>query len=175
MAGTGALLAALPLAACGAPPERGTAVPPLPPAPTTGLPTPTLPAATPAATPTLGLLPTELPPATPVLSATPGLVAAPCQGRPSADRVTGLLRDSVLPRDVTVRATQGPLCADDWQYTVLAVTGHEELQVVTQGRPDALRLVTAGTDVCSIEVRATAPPAIRTLACDAGTQPLPGA
>ena len=98
-----------------------------------------------------------------------------CAGRPSADRVVGLLRGRVLPRGVSVRATQGPLCAADWQYTVLAVTGHEELQVVTRTESTALRLVTAGTDVCSIEVRAVAPPGIRTLACDAGTGAVPGA
>ncbi|MGC5018907.1 hypothetical protein [Micromonospora sp. DT47] len=168
---TGALLAALPLAAaCGAPPERRPAAPSTPPRPAVSAP-PALPTATPAATPTLG----ALPPGALSPSPAPGLVAAPCAGRPTADRVTGLLRDAVLPRDVPVRATEGPLCADGWQYTVLAVTGHEELQVVTRGRPDALELVTAGTDVCSVEVRAAAPAGIRALACDAGTQLLPGA
>jgi hypothetical protein len=72
----------------------------------------------------------------------------------------------MLPRDVRVTVRTGPLCAGDWQYTVLAVTGHEELQVVTRGKPTELELVTAGTDVCGVEVRAAAPPGIRTLACD---------
>ncbi|MEU5788609.1 hypothetical protein ABZ754_12880 [Micromonospora purpureochromogenes] len=163
----GVLLAVVPLAACGAPPEPA-------PVPATSsrpaLVTPAAPTAPPV-TPPLGIAPT-LPP-TP--SPTPGLVAVACAGRPSADRVVGLLRGRVLPRGVSVRATQGPLCAADWQYTVLAVTGHEELQVVTRTESATLRLVTAGTDVCSIEVRTVAPPGIRTLACDAGTGAVPGA
>ena len=77
----------------------------------------------------------------------------------------GLLRDDVLPGNVSVRAVDGPLCADGWQYTVLAVSGHEELQAVSRGEPGALRLVTAGTDVCSIQVKAVAPTGIRMLAC----------
>ncbi|MEV0805487.1 hypothetical protein [Micromonospora sp. NPDC050200] len=165
---TGALVAVLPLAACGAPPEGRT------PAPTTTRPalvTPAAPTTAPPVTPPLGITPTLPPPPSP----TPGLVAVACAGRPTADRVVGLLRGRVLPRDVSVKATAGPLCAADWQYTVLAVTGHEELQVVTRTESAALRLVTAGTDVCSIEVRTVAPPGIRTLACDAGTVPVPGA
>ncbi|WP_307848914.1 hypothetical protein [Micromonospora sp. U56] len=164
----GVLLAVVPLAACGAPSEPA-------PAPATSsrpaLVTPAAPTAAPPVTPPLGIAPTF--PPTP--SPTPGLVAVACAGRPSADRVVGLLRGRVLPRGVSVRASQGPLCAADWQYTVLAVTGHEELQVVTRTESTALRLVTAGTDVCSIEVRTVAPPGIRTLACDAGTGAVPGA
>ncbi|MEU5942955.1 hypothetical protein ABZ807_28165 [Micromonospora sp. NPDC047548] len=162
---TGALVAVLPLAACGAPPERRA------PAPATtsrpALVTPAAPTAAPPVTPPPDIAPTPSP--------TPGLVAVACAGRPSADRVVDLLRGRVLPRDVSVKATAGPLCAADWQYTVFAVAGHEELQVVTRTESAALRLVTAGTDVCSIEVRTVAPPGIRTLACDAGTGPVPGA
>ncbi|NYF55965.1 hypothetical protein [Micromonospora purpureochromogenes] len=164
LAAAGVLLAVVPLAACGAPPE------PVPAPATSSRPalvTPAAPTAAPPVTPPLGIASTPSP--------TPGLVAVACAGRPSADRVVGLLRGRVLPRGVSVRATQGPLCAADWQYTVLAVTGHEELQVVTRTESTALRLVTAGTDVCSIEVRAVAPPGIRTLACDAGTGAVPGA
>ncbi|MFF5176322.1 hypothetical protein ACFY3U_27395 [Micromonospora sp. NPDC000089] len=188
------LLAAVPIVtACGAPPERrpaavppATTAAPLPPTPTPPGPTALLPGpgSTPAtdaptlgtpptlAAPTLGAPPTMAapPPATPGAAPVPG-AAAPCGGRPDADRVTALLRDRVLPPGVTVRATTGPLCADGWQYTILAVSGHEELQVVTRGRPGALTLVTAGTDVCSIEVRAAAPLAVQALACDGGTEP----
>ncbi|TDC38418.1 hypothetical protein [Micromonospora sp. KC213] len=189
----GALLAALPLTACATPPSRGAAAPSASPdlrtpatagapavPPANGLPTAAAPGGSPATalpgypqgvptgTTGPGLLPTPGAPA----GSTPAPAAAPCRGRPPADRVIRLLRGHVLPRDVAVRATKGPLCADGWQYTVLAVTGYEELQAVTRGEPTALRLVTAGTDVCSIEVRATAPPAIRTLACD---DALPGA
>ncbi|WP_207922714.1 hypothetical protein [Micromonospora sp. KC606] len=187
MALAGALLAALPLTGCGAPPTRGATAPSISP----GLGTPSAVGVPPGGPPTVappGGVPTPVLPVTaipghpqggpggtaPGTSASPSSAptAAPCLGRPSADRVVRLLRGRVLPRDVPVRATTGPLCADGWQYTVLAVTGHEELQAVTRGEPTALRLVTVGTDVCSIEVRATAPPAIRTLACD---ETLPGA
>lgn len=74
-----------------------------------------------------------------------------------------------------VRVVSGPLCAADWQYTVLDVTGHEQLQVVTRGSGGAPRLVTAGTDVCTVEVRAAGPPGIRNLACEGGTLGVPGA
>ncbi|MBM0228568.1 hypothetical protein JNW87_26745, partial [Micromonospora sp. ATA51] len=112
-------------------------------------------------TPTAPTTPTATPTST-------DLVAAPCPAGLSGDRVIALLRGTarVLPRDVRVRVRTGPLCAGDWQYTVLDVTGHEELQVVTRGRPGALELVTAGTDVCGAQVRAAGPPGIRTLACD---------
>ncbi|MEV6797584.1 hypothetical protein AB0M91_04460 [Micromonospora rifamycinica] len=159
------LLAVLPFAGCAAPPERPVAVPVAPPTPVVP---PTMP---PTTLPVLPTLPSTAAPPAP----TAATVAVPCAGRPSTDRVIGLLRDDVLPRNVSVRAVEGPLCADGWQYTVLAVSGHEQLQAVSRGEPGALVLVTAGTDVCSIEVKAAAPPAIRTLACDAGTGVPPGA
>jgi hypothetical protein len=58
----------------------------------------------------------------------------------------------------------GPLCAGTWQYTVLTVTGREPLQVVSRGTPQALQLVSAGTDICSVELRAAAPPGILSVA-----------
>lgn len=151
-----ALVALLVLAGCGAPPELRQAADPT----TTAPATPTTPSATPAA------------PATPTAAApAPGpsdLVATPCPSGPAGDRVVSLLRGRarILPRNVRVTVRTGPLCAADWQYTVLTVSGHEELQVVTRGKPTALELVTAGTDVCSVEVRAAGPSGIRTLACD---------
>ncbi|MEU0152279.1 hypothetical protein [Micromonospora fulviviridis] len=153
-----ALAALLALAGCGAPPELRH-----PAASTTTLPT-TSATPTPGPTPTAPVTPTR-----PVRTApVPDPTATPCRSGPSGDRVVALLRGSarVLPRDVRVTVRTGPLCAEGWQYTVLAVSGHEELQVVTRGRPTALELVTAGTDVCGVEVRATGPSGIRTLACD---------
>lgn len=155
------LLALLTIPACGTPPELRRPAQQTATAPTaTGTPTP--PTATPAPTPTAPTTPT-----TPTRTGA-DLVAVPCPTGPSGDRVISLLRGAagVLPRDVRVRVRVGPLCAGDWQYTVLDVTGHEELQVVTRGRPGALELVTAGTDVCGAQVRAAGPPGIRTLACD---------
>ncbi|MFI2708589.1 hypothetical protein ACH495_00450 [Micromonospora sp. NPDC018662] len=154
------LLTLLVLASCGTPPELRE-----PPA------TPTsTPRASASATPTPSAIPTA--PATPALPprtpSAPDPVAVPCRGRPSGDRIVALLRGSagVLPRNVRITVRTGPLCAEGWHYTVLAVSGHEELQVVTRGRSGTPTLVTAGTDVCGVEVRATAPTGIRTLACD---------
>lgn len=153
------------LAGCGTPPELrnpiDTALPP--PTPTTALPSTGVPTTTPA------------PPDTPA-SPTPGdAVAVTCQGEPSAAQVVALLRDGPLPRDVGTAVTTGPLCAGDWHYTMLTVIGHEALQVISRRDNGTLRLVTAGTDVCTIEVRAAAPSGIRTLACDSALPPLPPA
>ncbi|MEV4662634.1 hypothetical protein AB0J85_11840 [Micromonospora echinofusca] len=165
-----ALLVAVPLAGCGTPPELRE------PAPTTA-PTRSAVPATPSAPPT-PLPPTGLP-GTGAVTPTPdsGLVAVPCPDGPSGARIVDLVRGrgGVLPNGVRVRVRTGPLCAGEWHYTVLDVTGHEMLQVVTQGRPGAPRLVTAGTDVCTAEVRAAGPPGIRTRVCDAGSLGVPGA
>ncbi|GAA2330460.1 hypothetical protein GCM10010170_008430 [Dactylosporangium salmoneum] len=64
-----------------------------------------------------------------------------------------------LPTGSGVSVQQQPECAGMWQYTVLTVTGSEPLQVITKGEPSALSVVTVGTDPCTVEVRATAPPA----------------
>ncbi|MFJ8832872.1 hypothetical protein [Micromonospora aurantiaca] len=153
-----ALLTLLALASCGTPPELRAP----PPAAATPVPSASV-TAGPSATPTppVPVLPSTLSPSAPA-------AAVPCRGRPSGDRIVALLRGSagVLPRDVRVTVSTGPLCADGWQYTVLSVTGHEELQVVTRGESGTPRLVTAGTDVCGVEVRTVAPAGIRTLACD---------
>ncbi|MEU1843936.1 hypothetical protein [Micromonospora sediminicola] len=152
------LLALLALTACGTPPElREPVATAGPRASTSATPTPSAP-------PTPPVTPAAPPPTT----RTSDPAATPCRGKPSGDRIVALLRGSagVLPRDVKVTVRTGPLCAEGWHYTVLAVTGHEELQVVTRGPSGAPTLVTAGTDVCGVEVRAAGPPGIRTLACD---------
>lgn len=152
------LVALLALAGCGAPPELRQTATPVVTASAGNTPTPT---PTPSAPPAVPTAPAPLP-------SPSDLVATACPAGPTGDRVVSLLRGrgGVLPRDVRVTVRSGPLCAGGWQYTVLAVSGHEELQVVTRGKPTALDLVTAGTDVCSVEVRAAGPPGIRTLACD---------
>ncbi len=85
--------------------------------------------------------------------------AVSCAGRPGADRVVALLKaKGILVGSTTVTVRVGPLCAGTWQYTVLAVPDREPLQVVTRGTPNALQLVAAGTDVCSVPVRTRHPP-----------------
>jgi hypothetical protein len=90
----------------------------------------------------------------------------PCAGRPSAEQVIAVVRrqPALLPAGSAVVVRTGPLCAGIWQYTVLGVTNHEPMQVVTRGAPQSLVFVTAGTDVCTVEVRANAPLAILTTA-----------
>ncbi|MDG4827724.1 hypothetical protein O7627_00200 [Solwaraspora sp. WMMD1047] len=160
----GLLLAGLlGMAACGTPPElqerRGGTVP----APRS---TPSVPAS--------GATPTATPPArtrTPDQAGPTGFsesVAVPCAGRPSGQQVLSLVRDTdgLLPGGVRISIKTGPLCAGAWQYSVVTVRGGEPLQVVTNGPPGDLNLITAGTDVCSVPVRATAPYGIRAIACD---------
>lgn len=88
-------------------------------------------------------------------------VAVPCGGRPGGAEVISILRARGLVAAgsaPTVRT--GPLCAGSWQYAVVVQPDREPLQVVTRGVPGALTLVTAGTDVCSVEVRVNAPAGI---------------
>ncbi|MFG3706901.1 hypothetical protein ACGF7U_19535 [Micromonospora sp. NPDC047670] len=165
------LLATLPVTGCGTPPELRQAAPTV--APTRAAVPP--PVGTPSPAPTLP--PATGPTGAGTPTADPGLVAVPCPGGPSGKRVIDLVRGrgGVLPDGARVRVRTGPLCAGGWHYTMLDVTGHEALQVVTEGRPGAPRLVTAGTDVCTAEVRAAGPPGIRTLVCDGGSVGVPGA
>ncbi|MEO3746012.1 hypothetical protein [Plantactinospora sp. B5E13] len=142
-------------AACGVPPEleRSRAA------------TPAAPTPTPTVTGTPGVGPT-LPPTPTVTPTGNGTIAVDCGGRPSRDQVVALLRRvDLLPRSARVTFRNAPVCAADWQYSVIEVPGRDLLQVVTTGPADNLKLVTAGNDVCNIKVRVEAPPGIRTLAC----------
>jgi hypothetical protein len=95
--------------------------------------------------------------------------AVSCAGYPTGEQVVALLRRTagILPSGAAATIRMGPLCAGTWQYTVVVVPDHDPLQVVTKGAPSALELVTAGTDVCTPSVKASAPPGIRALTkCD---------
>lgn len=89
-------------------------------------------------------------------------VAVPCGGRPTGEQVVAAIRrvPGLLPAGAAPKVSAGPLCAGQWQYTVLTLPDVEPLQVVTRGVPTALAMVTAGTNVCTIEVTAGAPPGI---------------
>jgi hypothetical protein len=139
---------------------------PLLPTPPTSSPGPSRPALD-APEPTATLLTPPLTPGVPTTAAaSPSgfseAYVAPCNGRPSASQVITVVRrhGSLLTTGASVSATTGPLCAGTWQYTVLAVPDHEPLQVVTKGPPSALQFVTAGTNVCTVDVRAGAPVAL---------------
>lgn len=92
----------------------------------------------------------------------PESTAVSCGSRVSANQVIVLIRQaSMLPAGTpTPTATVGPLCSGQWQYTVLAVPDREPLQVVSRIQAERLTLVTAGTDVCTVQVRTEAPTGI---------------
>ena len=89
-------------------------------------------------------------------------LAMPCAGRPGGDQIVAVLRRSpgVLAPGANPTVATGPLCAGTWQYTVVTQPNLDPLQVVTSGAPGSLTLVTAGTDVCTPEVRTGAPQGI---------------
>lgn len=119
-------------------------------------------------TPTGHPLPTQPPrqPAPTSNQSFPEATALPCAGSPSADQVIALLRrtSGLLAPNATATAQRGPLCSGTWQYTVVSVSGQDPLEVISRGSPSALQLVAAGTDVCTVTVRTTAPAGIRLLA-----------
>jgi hypothetical protein len=152
----GALVGAL----AGCTPVPSSTVPPRSAAPSLSLPPPP---EVPSAQP--------LPPLPPRVSASPSPSGFPegyavaCGGKPGSDRIIAVLRAKrIMDSTAGVTVQLGPLCAGTWQYTVFGGPGREPLQVLTQGPPDALTLVTAGTDVCSAQVRAEAPPGIISVA-----------
>jgi hypothetical protein len=160
LAGGILLACAAGLIGCGVPPELRN--PPERAAPS--------PSPTPPASPTSA--PAAAPPTTGTATPTFGeLTAVDCQGNPTGNQVIALLRRSprLLAPGVTASVRDRPKCAGTWQYTVIQVPGHEPLQVVSSGPANALTLVTAGTDVCSLPVRTGAPPGIRLIACDASS------
>lgn len=150
----GALLLVV-VAGCGRPPGLDDAGSGGPPVPGTGAPSGSPPA---FPGPSVGS------PGGPGLSPGPGL-AVDCAGEPDRDEVLALLRaEQVLGANADAQVVEGPLCADGWQYSVVNVPDLDPLQVLTQGEPGDLELVTAGTDVCTVEVRLQAPPGIRDVA-----------
>ncbi|WP_460845048.1 hypothetical protein [Phytohabitans suffuscus] len=164
-AGAAAIAVAALATACGVPPELrdppGSVVPSPKTAPPTASPPPVAsdlpPIGAPSATPTFGE-------ATAVL----------CHGQPSATQVMALLQrtSGLLPRNEAAEVrSDTPLCAGSWQYSVIVVRDRDPLLVVTRGAPGSLTLVTAGTNVCNIPVRTSAPAGIRTVACESGPAP----
>lgn len=147
------LLAGLLAAGCGTPPElteQRRHVPPPPSSPTTD---PTPPA-------TAG--PPGLPPPPTVGPGFPEEIAMACAGRPSGEELVALLRaEGLLPSGAEAEVVDGPYCSGSWQYVVVGVPDRDPLHLVTEGEPGDLTLVTAGTDVCTVEVRLRAPTGIR--------------
>jgi hypothetical protein len=149
----GLLASALVVGGCGVPPELQ---------PKPGVPVPAA-----STSPTPAALPPSFNPTPSGLPSSPApfpeAFATECLGRPSLDQVIAMVRrtSQILPTGAKVTAVTGPLCAGSWQYTVVQVPDREPLQVVSKGAPSALTMVTAGTDICTIEVRNSAPAGIR--------------
>lgn len=107
---------------------------------------------------------------TPSLSPSPTAFSdsyiVPCDGSPTGAQVIAVVRrqPDLLPSGATITVRSGPMCTGVWQYTVLTAGDHEPLQVVTKGVPPSITFVTAGTDVCTVDVRANAPVALLDLA-----------
>ena len=127
-----------------------------------------------------GALPPGLPyPGYPTLTTTPPTrspsltrstppPAPVCRNGPSKQQVIDVIKGKpgVPSRPLEVRF--GPYCAGSWQLSIVGIAGtdeEEELLVVTTGRPAALQLLEAGTDVCTDQVEDDAPPGIRVRAC----------
>jgi hypothetical protein len=105
--------------------------------------------------------PPDLPTGEP--TADTGADAVACAGKPSTAQVVSALRRdrSDIPlAGANPTASTGPLCAGSWQYTVLSIPNREPLQVITRGPVASLKVVTAGTYVCTPTVKAAAPAGI---------------
>jgi hypothetical protein len=147
------------LAGCGKPPDLRE-----PPPRRTPSPAPPTPSLAPTTAPAV-VAPTTVRPSP---TGFPEGTAVACGGRPGGSEVLAVLRRAgIVTAGSGAQVTTGPLCAGSWQWSVVRVPNSDPLQVVSRGPAGALRLVTAGTDVCSIEVRAAAPAGIRAAACDA--------
>ncbi len=147
----------------------------LPPAglPTAGLPTGGVP---PAYTPYTPFTPPATTGATPATTTprTPGPPGAPkCTAGPSAAQVIAVVKGTPGIPDRELKVIDGPFCSGTWQIATVEIVArdaeqkYEPLFVVTTGKPSTLRLVEAGTDVCSQQVQNDAPAGIRVRACGA--------
>lgn len=140
------------LVGCGVPPElrEPPRTPPAAPVPTSSpppvLPSPVQPGGPGTRSP--GTFPEEF--------------ALDCAGRPGPEAMLALLRSAgILDQGSAAEVIDGPYCSGTWQYAVVTVPDRDPLLMVSRGPVDDLELVTAGTDVCTVEVRIQAPPGIR--------------
>ncbi|RSM50384.1 hypothetical protein DMB66_43690 [Actinoplanes sp. ATCC 53533] len=178
------------LTACGKPPDPPLSGPPggpvsagsasaLPSGFTAPQPVPTgLP---PGALPTLPPLPyvppTTLPPVTTTTpqTTTPASTVSPapkCGGGPTTAQMLAVLEGLPGIPEQKLAVAEGPFCSGSWQFATVQIAGEdskdaEQIFVVTTGTPTALKVIEAGTDVCSVEVQTKAPAGIRVRACGA--------
>ena len=120
--------------------------------------------------PTVTTRPTTAPTTRPTPSRSTPPPAPRCTGGPTAQQVLDLVKNRPGIPQATLTVTEGPYCAGTWQFTIVGIAGQsdddvEPLLVVSTGRPSALSLLEAGTDVCTDRVERDAPPGIRVRAC----------
>jgi hypothetical protein len=149
------------------------------PLPTGGLPpgtVPTLPYVPPTYVPPATLpLVTTTPPRTTTTTTAPTPTTSPaakCRSGPTPAQVVAVLKGLPGIPDRKLAVADGPFCSGAWHFARVQIAGEdpkkaEQLFVVTTGTPTALKVVEAGTDVCSVEVQTKAPAGIRVRACGA--------
>jgi hypothetical protein len=164
------------LGGCGSPPQP---LPTAPPEPAGSGTLPSVSAGPPSAIggyPTVPTVPPAIPtiPVVPVVPTTtrattpPPTPAGRCTSGPTRPQVLAVIKGRAGIPDADLDVTEGPYCSGSWQFTIVGMAGDdtvEPLLVVTTGRPAALRVVEAGTDVCTDRVADDAPPGIRVRAC----------
>lgn len=94
--------------------------------------------------------------------------AAACTSGPSDAQVLAAVKGTPGFPDKEFEVVDGPYCQSSWHFSVVRIAGSDDAEtlfVVTKGKPAALTLVEAGSDVCSSEVRSGAPAGIRVRAC----------
>ena len=143
---------------------------PLPTTTTQPYPTTTYPAyPTLTAIPAIPTPTTTTPPAT--VTAAPTPPAARCASEPTGPQILEVVKQQPGVPDKPLRILDGPFCSSTWSFAKVQVTGAgaddlEPLSAVLTGRGDTLKAVAVGSDPCSSpDVRTSAPPGIRVLAC----------
>ena len=131
---------------------------------------PTLPYVPPATLPTTTTPPTRT--TSPTTAPTSTVSPAPrCRSGPSPAQVLAVLKGMPGIPEKKLAVTAGPFCSGSWQFATVQLADApdkaEELFVVTTGTPTALKVIEAGTDVCSVDVQGKAPAGIRVRACGA--------
>ncbi|MET8150048.1 hypothetical protein ACIBSW_36135 [Actinoplanes sp. NPDC049668] len=189
----GVLAALTLLAACGKPPEPPLSAPPDAPGnasaeasalPPSGV-VPGLPTGLPTVLPTAGVptYPTAGVPTYPTATTLPTITTTPttvrptpaprCVNGPTSQQVLTAVKGRPGVPATELKVIDGPFCAKTWQFTIVQIatadanTPAEPLLVVTKGSPAKIKVIEAGTDVCSVKVRTEAPTGIRVWACGA--------
>jgi hypothetical protein len=115
---------------------------------------------------------------TPPTVTTPPTTAGPspaprCGSTPTRAQVLAAVKGRPGVPTADLKVTDGPFCSGTWQFTIVQIaeadanSSDEPLLVVSNGRLATLKVIEAGTDVCSVKVREEAPAGIRVRACGA--------